>query len=105
MSVIMVLRARGNPNELERRAAENPERMQAILEKAKAHGLIGHRFFGRIDGDEIMVADEWPDATSFASFFKEVEDEVGPLMAEVGVTEEPEVTFWRRLDTHDEYGW
>jgi hypothetical protein len=27
------------------------------------------------------------------------------MMGEVGVTAEPEVTFWRKLDTHDEVGW
>jgi hypothetical protein len=104
MSVIMVLRARGDANELERRAAENPERMQAIMEKAKAHGLIGHRFFGTDDG-QIMVADEWPDPESFQAFWQEMQSEIEPLMRDAGVTEEPEVTFWRRLETHDEFGW
>jgi hypothetical protein len=27
------------------------------------------------------------------------------MMAEVGVTAEPEVTFWRELDTNDRIGW
>jgi hypothetical protein len=42
MSVIMTLRASGDPEELERRAAANPEGMNAIVAKAKAHGLIAH---------------------------------------------------------------
>ena len=46
MSVIMTLRARGNPAELERRAAENPDAMRSIAERAKEHGLIAHRFYG-----------------------------------------------------------
>lgn len=27
------------------------------------------------------------------------------MMAAVGVTGEPEITFWCKLDTHDEVGW
>ncbi len=27
------------------------------------------------------------------------------MMAEIGVTAEPEVTFWRKLETHDDVGW
>jgi hypothetical protein len=27
------------------------------------------------------------------------------MMAEIGVTAEPEVTFWRELDSHDAVGW
>ena len=30
---------------------------------------------------------------------------VTPMMAAVGATGEPEITFWRKLDTHDEVGW
>jgi hypothetical protein len=26
-------------------------------------------------------------------------------MREAGVTTDPEVTFWRKLETHDEVGW
>jgi hypothetical protein len=103
MSVIMTLRARGNPDELERRAAENPDGIRAIAEKAKEHGLIAHRFYGA-DG-QIMVVDEWPDPESFQRFFAEMRSEIEPMMAAVGVTGEPEVTFWRKLETHDDVGW
>ena len=103
MSVIMTLVANGDPDELERRAAGNPEGMQAIAERAKAHGLIAHRFYGA-EG-QIMVVDEWPDPQSFQGFWQEMGSEIEPLMREVGVTGEPDVTFWRKLETHDEYGW
>jgi hypothetical protein len=103
MSVIMTFRATGNPEELERRAAQDPDGMRSIAERAKEHGLIAHRFYGA-EG-KIMVVDEWPDAESFQRFFEQVRSEIEPLMAEVGVTEEPEITFWRKLDTHDEVGW
>ena len=103
MSVIMTLRASGDPEELERRSAANPEGMQAILSKAKAHGLIAHRFYGA--PGQLLVIDEWPDAESFQRFWEEAGPEIEPMMAEVGVTAEPEVTFWRELDSHDAFGW
>ena len=104
MSVIMTLRARGDAAELERRAAENPEAMHAITERAKEHGLIAHRFYASEDG-QIMVADEWPDPESFQRFFESMRSELDELMQAVGVTAEPEVTFWRLLETHDAVGW
>jgi hypothetical protein len=52
-----------------------------------------------------MVVDEWPDPESFQRFFSSVEDQVAPMMAAGGITEEPAVSFWRKLDTHDDYGW
>ena len=103
MSVIMTLRTKGDPQELERRAGENPDRMRGISNRAKQHGLIAHRFYGS-DG-QIMVVDEWPDAESFQRFFEAMRDEIQPLMREVGVTSDPEVTFWQKLDTQDEIGW
>ena len=103
MSVIMTFRAAGDPDELERRAAANPEAMRSIADRAKEHGLIAHRFYGA-DG-QIMVVDEWPDAESFQRFFEQVRPEIEPMMRDVGVTGEPEITFWRKLDTYDEVGW
>jgi hypothetical protein len=104
MSVIMMLRAKGDPQKLEERAAQNPEGMRVIAERAKEHGLIAHRFYGSEDG-QIMVVDEWPDPESFQRFFESTRSEIEPMMQAVGVTSEPEVTFWRKLETHDDVGW
>jgi hypothetical protein len=104
MSVIMTLRVHGDPNELEKRAAANPDAIRAISDRAKGHGLIAHRFYGSEDG-QIMVVDEWPDPQSFQAFFQESRSEIEPLMRDVGVTSEPEITFWRKLESHDEVGW
>jgi hypothetical protein len=103
MSVIMTFVAAGDPAELERRAAEDSEAMRSIADRAQEHGLIAHRFYGA-DG-KIMVVDEWPDAESFQRFFEQMRPEIEPMMQAVGVTGEPEITFWRKLDTHDEVGW
>jgi hypothetical protein len=78
--------------------------MLRIADKAKEHGLIAHRFYGSEDG-QIMVLDEWPDPQSFQAFFEEMRGEIEPAMREVGATGEPEITFWRELETHDKVGW
>ena len=56
MSVIVTLLAHGDPKAMERIAAEDPARLQAIVEAAKSHGLIAHRFYG--SGGKLMVIDE-----------------------------------------------
>lgn len=78
--------------------------IRAISARAKQHGLIAHRFHGTEDG-RIMVVDEWPDPDSFQAFYAEAREQIEPLMREIGVTSDPEVTFWRRLESHDEVGW
>jgi heme-degrading monooxygenase HmoA len=103
MSVIMTLWGRGDPEKIEAYAAAHKDEMQAIVEHAKQNGLIAHRFYGS-DG-QIMVIDEWPDPESFQRFFASVETEVAPIMEAAGVVEEPQVSFWRKLETHDDYGW
>jgi len=100
MSVLITLRVRGNGQALEERAAANPAAMQAILEKAKPHGLISHRFYG--SSDELLVVDEWESEEGFRAFFAEA-TEIPGLMAAAGVTSEPEITFWRKLESHDDY--
>src|ERR687884_1872860 len=100
MSVIMTLRVHGDPQELERRAAANPGGIRAISDRAKQHGLIAHRFYGSDDG-QILVVDEWPDPQSFQTFFEEMREEIEPLMRDIGVTDEPQITFWRKLESHD----
>jgi hypothetical protein len=104
MSVIMMLHLHGDPGRLEEYAAANEEKLSAILEKAKGKGLIAHRFFGN-DSGLIVILDEWPDGESFQSFFEEAQGEIGPMMQEVGVTNEPHPEILRVLDTPDKYGW
>jgi quinol monooxygenase YgiN len=104
MSVIVTLRMKGDPNKLEEVAAGRPDTLREIADRAKERGVIAHRFYGSDDG-EIMVIDEWPDAESFQTFFQEQQERIGPLMQEVGIQAEPEITFWRKLESHDEIGW
>jgi heme-degrading monooxygenase HmoA len=103
MSVIMTLWAQGDPDKFESAAQQNTDRLQEIVEAAKSNGLIAHRFYGT-EG-QIMVVDEWPDEQSFRSFFEGNQDKIQPLMQEGGVTSEPQIRFWRKLDTGDDVGW
>ena len=102
MSVIMTFRVAGDPDKLEQLAAEKRDVLRGISERAKAAGVIAHRFYGA-DG-QIMVVDEWPDPESFHRFFEAEQAEIGPMMEQVA-TGEPEITFWRKLETGDEVGW
>ena len=102
MSIIMTLRVSGDPDKLEQLAAENADTLRSISERAKEAGVIAHRFYGA-DG-QIMVVDERPDAESFQRFFAAEQDAIGPMMEQVGAGE-PEITFWRTLETGDEIGW
>jgi hypothetical protein len=104
MSVIMTLRTKGDAAALERLAADEPERVQTIIERAKAEGVIAHRFY-RSDDGQIMVCDEWPDPESFHRFFEAMSSEIQPMMAAAGVTSEPEVVFWHEMEMNDAVGW
>jgi len=81
------------------------DKMEAVLEAAKQHGVIAHRFYGSDDGGRVLVLDEWPDRQSFESFFREQESQIRPMMQAVGATSEPKASFWNLLATHDEFGW
>jgi hypothetical protein len=105
MSVFMTLKIPGNPQAMEQYATANKEKLHGVVEAAKRHGLIAHRFYGSDDGSGLMVLDEWPDRQSFEEFFQEQQSEIQPMMAAAGATGQPEATFWEELKTGDAYGW
>jgi hypothetical protein len=39
------------------------------------------------------------------TFFEAAAGEIQAMMGASGVTSEPEVTFWRKLETGDDVGW
>ena len=100
MSVLVTLRAHGRPEELERKAAEDPDLLAGFSASAREHGVISHHFYGTEDGD-MLVLDEWPSAEQFQAFF-DANPEIGDLMASIGITQAPEIKFWRKLETNDE---
>jgi len=104
MSVIMTGRVKGDPRKLEQFAGDERDRFRRVLERAKEHGLIAHRFYGSEDG-QILVLDEWPDRQSFESFFEDQGSEIGPMFEAAGAAGEPEFSFWNKLETGDDFGW
>ena len=102
--MIMTLRAKGNPEELERLAAENADTMPIARrprEGARRDRAPVLRLRRRLDHGRRRVARpaELPGVLGGRG------DEIEPLMQAIGVTTEPEVTFWRKLESHDEVGW
>ena len=101
MSVLVTLWAKGDPAAIEARAAADPGELQTIIEKAKKHGCLHHRFYGR-EG-EIFVVDEWESEAGFHAFFEEAGGLIQPMMAAAGVTSEPAISAWRELDIDDAF--
>ena len=104
MSVIVALRLKGDPAKFEEYAKAHPE-IAEIKDDGVARGVIAHRFFGSLDGSEVIVVDEWPDAESFKTFFEKNQPRVQELMTGAGVEPAGEPEFWRVLDTPDKHGW
>ena len=100
--MIMTFRVQGDPDKLEQLAGENPEFVKSIAERAKEQGMTAHRFYGS-DG-QIMVVDEWPDAETFQRFFESERADIEKAIGQAA-TGEPEITFWRVLETNDAVGW
>jgi len=105
MSVFMTATGKGDPRAWEQFARENPEKMQEVLEAAKSHGLIAHRFYGSDDGGSVMALDEWPDRQSFEAFFQEKQADIGSMMQAAKVSGQPSPMFWTELTTGDAFGW
>jgi quinol monooxygenase YgiN len=101
MSVYVMLQFKADPKRLQEVMASDPERLQAINSRAKGLGAIHHQFVTGDDGT-VAVFDEWESAEGFQKFF-DSSPEIPKLMAEAGVTSQPEITFWHRLDTPDAF--
>ena len=101
MSVLIILRIKGNPADLERYAAgPGGDVMRRIAEAGRAAGAVSHRFAG---GDnEVLVVDEWPDEQSFQDFFN-AQAEIADVMRDGGAQGPPEIRFYRVLNTPDQF--
>ena len=103
MSVMMGLRfSVEDVDRFEQVVTGDADRLSGISQRAKDHGAIHHRFYANLAGGEILVVDEWPDPESFQRFFQSSPD-IGEMMAEAGVTSEPQPVFWRELETSDRF--
>ena len=101
MSVLMTLRVKADATRMEALAAKDPTIFPAVADKGKAMGATYHRFYAT--DDELLVIDVWPDEKTFQEFFAST-PEIPDIMAEAGVTTEPEITFWRNVDLGDNIG-
>jgi hypothetical protein len=99
MTVLMTLRVAADAQKLTAYARSHQDELLAIIEKAKGHGVISHKFYG--SADEVLVVDEWPDEASFQAFFGE-SPEIQNILVGADARGEPVVTFWTKLDTGDE---
>ncbi|MBO9522652.1 MAG: hypothetical protein J7518_14050 [Nocardioidaceae bacterium] len=99
MSVLMTLRVSGDPKGVE---GFDIDRIRSIVDTAQAHGVLKHRFF--TNGSEILVVDEWPDQETFQKFFDSA-PEIGEVMAAAGVTAQPTIEFWDRMNVDDAVAW
>ena len=59
MSVIVTMRVSADPATFEEQLRVHADGIGRILDVAKRHGLIAHRWYAG-DG-EVLAADEWPD--------------------------------------------
>ena len=100
MSVVMILRINADPNALEAFANAHAELMSGIADAGKMAGATRHTFAA---GDtEILVIDEWPDEATFQSFFDSQPD-IPRIMQAAGAQGAPEISFYRKLDTPDQF--
>lgn len=100
MSVMIGLRIKVDPARFLEVASGSAERLQGISEKAKSMGCLSHRFYGG-DG-EVLAVDEWETREGFLEFFGST-PQIGELMGEAGVSEQPTPLFWTELDTPDRF--
>ena len=100
MSVMVGMRIKVDPARFLEVANGNSGRLVGISDKAKTMGAVSHRFYGG-DG-EILVVDEWESEEQFLKFFSST-PEIGEMMGEAGVSEQPTPLFWSELDTPDKF--
>jgi len=102
MSVIVLVRFEGDPTVLLRTALENEELVMKIVTNAKTqYGAIHHQFIGGIG--EVAALDEWPSQTAFETFFEANGVDIKTLTDLAGVTAQPTIEVWDRLDTPDRF--
>jgi hypothetical protein len=98
---MMAMRLTVDPARFEEIAREKGDELASIAARAKEMGAIHHVFMAG-DG-EVIVADEWDSEESFHAFFQAEGARIGALMTAAGVSNEPQPTFARPIDTSDRF--
>jgi hypothetical protein len=100
MSVIVIGRMTVDPANVEKLWSDRQADFEGIAVAAKDAGAIHHRWaFG--DG-EVMIIDEWPDATSFQAFF-ESQALIADLMQAAGVQGPPQFDIYESKEGPDQF--
>jgi len=91
MSVIVLVKFRGDPGTVEAMRQDRPAAFETIAAEARRHGGQHHRTAVR--GSEILIIDEWHSVEEFDSFYP---GKPGLLQAldDLGFDEAPEVSYW-----------
>ena len=97
----MTLRVTGDATQLEHIRDIEPDAFKNVAAAGKKAGATFHRFYAT--DSEILVIDEWPSEEAFHTFFQSQPD-IPKFMAEAGVTSEPQITFYRKLELGDDIG-
>jgi heme-degrading monooxygenase HmoA len=100
VSVYMSLRVKADAERFEQYAKENAELINGISENAKQLGCIHHTFAS--ENGDVVVMDEWESREAFEKFFNGNED-VAKVMQDNDVQSEPEIHFYKPLDTGDQF--
>jgi hypothetical protein len=100
MSVIVIVKLKGDKVAFEKLIAERGQEMKEISTRGQAAGAIHHRFGANADGT-IVIVDEWNNAESFQKFFSD--PEIAELMKGSGVEGAPEFLIVDALDTPDQF--
>ena len=101
MSVLMTLRVPVERAAFEQATKDHNEMFMSIAADAKTRGAIHHAFY--VDGDDVVVVDEWDSAESFQSFFADHEGDIGQLMQAAGAGQPGQPAFYEKLAVGDDY--
>jgi len=101
MSVIVIGRFHGNPTDVEAYASgTGADVMRRLGEASRSAGAVSHRFVA--GNNEFLLIDEWVDEESFQKFFANQPD-IPLAMRDAGVQGPPEFSFYRPMNTPDQF--
>jgi hypothetical protein len=101
MSVLVITTVRADATVFEKVAAENADMLKRIAEDGRARGAERHLFADDGQGN-LLIVDVWDRRESFDEFFGSQPD-IGRLMQESGVSEQPSTVSYRVIDSPDRF--